>query len=100
MEISFEKYKHLIRNIMAGFKELETELAAHQYVLQGIKLLLDPQYVEQSLEIARTSPRLVTEMNQKYDKPLETLLENLDQAHLDRAFLELMRTWRPQGPPN
>ena len=99
MEIDSEKYKKLIAHIMAQFKMLETELLAHKAVCfaLGQTLISD---MEESLEAARNSPAVHQVINKKYDKPLETLLQRIDEQDQGEALLQWFQGWKPEGPAN
>lgn len=103
MEIERQEFRETATYILLTFRKFEEELLAHQVVLRWMRRTtgLDGE-LEQLLQLARSSPVLVTHIQRKYDEPLEylaTLLAGefgIDNAHRALRFL---RELEPSDPP-
>jgi len=101
MEVNPEKFKNALRFTIGKFKELDSELLAHRLVLLWVKEKYGI-HAEVDLALSQTldSPQVQQTMHQKYDVTLEKLLEQFDEANLEKGILEWFQKWKPQGPVN
>jgi hypothetical protein len=99
MEIDSEKLKDVVRFMFDNLKKLETELIAHRLVFEAARLALQIPTAEH-LESARHNPAVAQQMDEKYHKLVESVLIAIDAAKSGQDLVELLRTWKPSGPPN
>lgn len=90
-----------LKQLTEGFKGLEFELLVYKAVIESMKTVMgvEPE-MEQLLQMARKNQAIQKMVDEKYDKPLEEALQLLDQLAADQALLEILKTWKPKGPPN
>jgi hypothetical protein len=98
MDIDKEKLKTFIVEMMASFKELETEIMAAKAVILSFTIAYGGN-LEALMETARKAPMIQKMMADKYDAPREEFLARLDKAEMNETILEYLRLWKPQGPP-
>lgn len=99
MKIDETKSRKFIREVIVGFKALDTELLAHKMVFEAF---VRSQYsdADRALEFARTSPQVQKIVRQKYDLHLERLLKQADESLLVDTLLRWFGEWKPTGPVN
>ena|ERR1700722_8620693 len=99
MEIDPQNYKELVAEIVQKFKDVSTELTMCTLSVTALKSkCLD---LEQRLEAAvKSSARLQRATHEKYDIPLERLLERLEEAGSDWDLLQQFQSLKASGPVN
>ena len=99
MEIDNEKLKRFIVEMMASFKDLETETMATRAVIFSLAMLYGLGDPEVLIQTARNAPNIQKAMNDKYDAPREAFLAQFDKAaEMNDKILEFLRLWKPEGP--
>ena len=86
------------------FKAFETELLAHQANFLAMKATLAeadiPEDIDGCLQVARNSSEIALVVSQKYDESQKRLLKAIDERVQDEVYAELIRSWKPKGPPS
>ena len=103
MEIEPEKFKNIILGLFRQLRELDEELFVHRYVihLANQSGLVDPAMPwDAAIRAAKQNPALADMMEKKYKPLIDGLTQVVDQAELQSKVLELLRQWKPTGPPN
>jgi hypothetical protein len=99
MEIDPQNYRELVAEIVQKFKDVNTELTMCKLSVSALKSQCSD--LEQRLDAAvKSSARLQRATHEKYDIPLERLLERLAEASSDWDLLQQFQSLRASGPVN
>ena len=100
MDIDNEKLKQFLVEMMAQFKELETEIMATRAVILSLSIMYGITDPEALIQTARNAPKIQKAMADKYDAPREEFLMQFDKAaEMNEKIQEFLRLWKPKGPP-
>jgi hypothetical protein len=102
MKIEKQQYRQLIIAVSSQLRMAEIEILALQAVFHQLKGLGLPQpHLDHMLRQAKTSPALQKRIQEKYDAPLEKLLEQFDLVTEDQdqdLMAQLLAAWQSTGP--
>jgi hypothetical protein len=77
------------------------EMTVRGFVLYLLKEtgVVDAHIVDVTIRAARENPDL-KEIEKKYDQIAASYSRAVDQASVDQALAEFLRSWKPNGQPN
>lgn len=99
MQIDPEKYKAVLIEFLRNLQKLEREMIVRGFVIELLKeaYWIDPSAVDAILQAARENPALKV-IEQKYEERILAYSLAVDQAALDQALAEFLKSWKPSGP--
>ena len=93
--------KNTLLLFMKALRQLDREHLTYAAVIEILKLRFDiGDEVDQMIEVARGSDVIEQLLQEKYDRPTETILAAIDEADLRKQLQSLLEKWVPKGPPD
>lgn len=100
MEISKDEMKQFIKRVLASFKAMELEIRAVHMVLGAMEFTDPNDPLIPMIRDMKKNPKLIQQIDYEYSRREETALKAIERLSADRALVEFLRSWSPEGPPN
>jgi hypothetical protein len=99
MRVGTKAFKDFIRMWLSLLREIETEALVYRQAIEVLRPS-DPAWMDSLLKKARENPKMVKILDEKYERHLKTMLEQVDKGSAGQALSQFLRDWKPEGPTN